>query len=408
MAFAVSLLLLFSCTEDGIALIGPYNVSPGAGQRRREGSDDFRYSDVLILYSEGYNNLKTSLDRNIETICGGYVPAYSSRKGLVVFSHSSKTNSDYSTPVSPVVFRIFKSNGQVVKDTLFRYPAGSVSVNAEFMRGVLADIRKAMPSSSYGMLYSSHGTGWLPKSYTDFEKGYSFLWNRRSLESIGAQYDGSSSRAYQLDIGELSSALPYKLDYLVADVCLMGGAEVIYEWRNLFDYIVASPGEVLAQGFDYEHIVSRLLEGAQADLEGVCEDYYQLYANGSSAVIALYDCDYAKALADEVKALVTAHPDAFSSLDPSEVQDFNFSFDYHFDLRDIFVKAGLGEEELAPLDAVLSSLIKYKAATSSFLGTRIDTYCGLSMFIPSQTSWPNLSALYKETAWSIYTGYGQY
>lgn len=395
---------LFSCAKDSLAPFSERGtlVKPES----RGGTSSLRYSHVLILYSEGYNNLMTSLDGNIDAVCEGYVPTSASDKALVVFSHGSATNYDYSTPTSPVLYRIYKEGSQAVRDTLLVYPSGSVSVDVDFMRGVLSEIRSRFPSTSYGMLYSSHGTGWLPKTYTSMEnRGWTFS-AEASEQSIGAQYPPKD--CLSLDIDEFASAVPFKLDYIIADACLMGGVEVLYQWRDICERLVASPGEILSEGIDYAHLTSRLLEGDTPDLEAVCEDFYHLYADkGSYVTVAMYDCTKADLLVEPCRAIFAAHRDEIASLDPDSVQGFNYSYDVHFDFRDVLVQLGSSEQELEAVDAALSEAVIYKKSSEKFFSNTIRSYSGLSMFIPSTDRWPRLTESYASVLWNIDTQYTQ-
>ena len=393
---AAVVLALTSCGRDLV----PFDDAGPSGRGKRQGVSGLHFDKMMILYSEGYNNLRGDLDNNINQLCEGYVPGKWDNNAIVVFSHSSLTNSDWVNDTEPVVLRIYEHYGEIVRDTIFRYPAESVSVDKDFMRQVLTDIKDKYPSESYGMVYTSHGTGWIPKDYRKSEE------NTISLCGIGAEFDGpyASYTYHQLDIDEFREAIPYHLDYIVMDACLMGGVEVVYEWRDICDLMVASPGEVLTAGFDYHNMSERLLKGDKPDLVGICEDYYNKHKENGDATVGLYDCSKITALAQACAPIFEAHRSAISTIKASQVQSFNYSYRYHFDFRDILVKLGATAEELAPVDAALAELVIYKNATEEFLGNIILTYSGLSMFLPID-SWPKLNERYKSTSWNQATGF---
>ncbi|MBO4605765.1 MAG: hypothetical protein J5667_04425 [Bacteroidales bacterium] len=394
---AAVILAFCSCNRDLV----PFDNNGPSKRAGREGVSGLHFDKVMILYSEGYNNLRGFLDENFDQLCTGYVPGRWDNDAIVVFSHASVDRSNWTTDVEPVVFRIYKHYDQIIRDTVFVYPAETISVDTAFMKKVLNDIKDKYPSDSYGLVYTSHGTGWIPK---DYKKSDEFSLSMR--RSIGAQYDGPYSNyiCYQMDIDEFKKALPYHLDYIVMDACLMGGVEVVYEWRDLCDYLIASPGEVLADGFDYVNIARRLLSGEKPDLLGVCEDYYNMNVPNGDATVGLYDCSKIEALAEACAPIFEAHRDRIMNVSPSQVQSFNYSYQYHYDFRDILVKLGATDEELAPVDAALADLILYKNATEFFLGNHIITYSGLSMFLPT-TSWAKLTERYKSTSWNVATGF---
>ena len=394
---SAAVLALSSCARD----LDPFATSGPSKAAQRTGLTGLHFDKLMILYSEGYNNLQPNLDQNIDQLCEGYIPQKWANEAVVVFSHASEGKYDWQTPKEPVVFRIYKHYDQIVRDTVFVYPEQSVSVDAAFMKKVLTDIKDKYPSDSYGIVYTSHGTGWIPKDYKKSDE----LGAVQPL-SIGAQFEGpyANYTYHQIDIDEFREALPYHLDYIVMDACLMGGVEVAYEWRDACDYLAASPGEVLTVGFDYVHMTERLLQGDKPDLVGLCQDYYDINALNGDATVGLYDCSKMQALAEACAPIFEAHRDQIGALKPSQVQSFNYSYQYHFDFRDILVKLGATDAELAPVDAVLADLVLYKNATEWFLGNHISTYSGISMFLPTG-NWPVLTERYKSTSWNLATGF---
>lgn len=386
--------LFTGCVKDDYSPYGSGVVAPGGSER--VGMDDFMFDRTVILYCEGFNNLKRNLQENISLLEHGYIPGKWEKTALVVYEHFPEKAGDYKTLTEPQVYRLYNNSGVVVKDTILTYPAERGSATGAFMHKVLTDISRELPSRSWGMIYSSHGTGWLPADYKkSSEPGI-------SLFSIGAEYGGDYTGG--LELSDFREAMPFPFDFIIMDACLMGGVEVVYEWKDICKYLVASPGEILAAGMDYSRIGSRLLEGLQPDLEGVCVDYMKLY-EGQSATIALYDCAKVTALVEPCVSLFEKYRSDISNLEPSWVQGFNFNFDVHFDFRDVFVKAGASDEELAEIDAALGELVLYKSATPTFFGHLINTYCGLSMFLPSDRYWPVLSGRYASNSWNLATTY---
>lgn len=391
---ALVVTLFAGCVRDDYDPYGTGAVPQGGTER--VGRDDYMFDRTVILYCEGFNNLKNDILKNISLLEDGYLPGKWSDRALVVYEHFPKKPSDYETLTEPLVYRLYKHDGEVVRDTILTYPAERGSATGAFMREVLTDISRELPSRSWGMIYSSHGTGWMPADYKKSdEPGI-------SLSSIGAEFGGQYTGG--LEISDFREAIPFPFEFMIMDACLMGGVEVIYEWKDICRYLVASPGEILAAGMNYAHLGSRILEGEQVDLEGVCEDYMKFY-EGQYATIALYDCAKVTSLVEPCRTVFEKYRSAISGLDPDKVQGFNYNFDVHFDFRDIFVKAGAGDEELSGIDSALESLVLYKDCTPTFFGQKINTYCGLSMFLPNDRDWPVLSGRYASNSWNLATNY---
>ena len=380
-----------------------YPIEDGAKDTsRREGVEGLGYEKVLILYLEGYNNLKGDLEGNLEQLEEGFIPARNDKQAIVVYSHSSKTGSDYTTPTEPVIYHLYKHYGQTVRDTIKRYSAEQIMLRTDMVKDVLGTIKTAFPSYSYGLLFSSHASGWLPSGY---KYGSGDISPMTAPSSVGAQFWRTSSFYYSLNADEFAEALPMHLEYIIFDCCLMGGVETNYDLKDKTDYIVAAPTEVMSYGFNYTTMASRLLQSDKADLKGVCDDFYDKLES-SYLTVALYDCSAMDALASVCRKIFDAHPDnEVFEVQKAKVQSYNYSFNYHYDFRDIIEKMGASESELKALDGALEKVVLYKLATDTFIYTPInaDTFSGMSMYLP-QTDWPTLNSFYKKTSWDIATG----
>lgn len=412
-SFIFLLVLIAACNPEPFPPIEGTSTS----RAKREGISGLGYQKVLVLYLEGYNNLSIDIAKNIEQVSSGYIPRKHDKSALLIYQHRAKTRVDYKTDTPPVLCHVYKNYDKVIMDTLTVYPADQIALTPQRVNTVLNQIKKDFPSDSYGLLFSSHATGWIPPGYDmNSENGFEFL-NSASSESntldeeshntspssIGAEYDGSHTNEITLDVDEFAEAIPMRLDYILFDCCLMGGVETNYSLKDKTKYIVAAPTEILSEGFNYTTLCERLLSDGDYDLRAVCDDYYSKYSNGSSATIALYDCSHMQKLADYCNSIFPKF-DVFSII-KDELQSYNYSFDYHYDFKDIIAKMGASVAELAEIEKILSELVVYKLATPAFIGTPInsETYSGMSMYLP-RTSRPKLNELYKQTLWNKATG----
>lgn len=370
----------------------PYDreITPGLG-----------YQKVMILYSEGYNDLVSNLALNINQFCQGDVPFFNERNVALVYSHAAERRGDYTTRTEPVLYRLYTHGGTVCRDTIARFDPLANTLTPGFMRSVMETIARTFPSRHYGLVLSSHGNGWIPSDYSgeNLDMSIAPSW-------IGAQYDGSYRNRKSLDISQLRDAIPFRLDYIAFDACLMGGVEVAYELKDLCDYIVASPTEVISDGFNYTNMASRLLGDGDPDLQGLCEDYFNMCANSDSyATIGLYDCSKMQDLADVSRDIFEAHRDEVMLVNTWDVQSYNYSFSYNYDFRDYVRTLNASEEELQALDKVLAELVIYKNSTPYFISTPIDPdrFSGIGTYIPTSGR-PTLNSCFRETAWSEATG----
>ena len=283
------------------------------------------------------------------------------------------------------------------------------------------------------MIFSSHGTGWLPSGYYSSGKitniatalspsaglNYDLVPvpytefhgdDQIKVKSIGVD-NINSSETYEMNIEDFAAAIPMKLDYMIIDACLMGGVEVAYALRNKCDKLVFSQAEVLADGLcDYNTVAKRLLLSSEPDLLGICSDSWELYSSQSvewrrSLTISMVDCTRLSPLAEACRKLFSEHQSEIMSVWPDDVQGyFRFSKHWFYDLEDILVKARIPESDLEDFRNAMNGCILYKNASVNFLQNfTIKTFCGLSMYLPSDGN-ATLNEFYKTLSWNADTG----
>lgn len=391
--FAVA--ALAACTEDPVWI--PENRPNPA---RREAAIDNGFDNVLVMYCAAYNNLQSDIEANLQQMTKGYVPALHDKNAIVVFSHMSDSDFDHSTPKNPVIFRMYRDGGNIVNDTLKVYDTDVCSASPSTVKDYLLFIRDKFPSSHYGFLITSHGTGWVPPEYEmDSEENHGLIWSA-APSSVGVQ-QGEMENIW-MDVCEMGKAIPFHLDYIIFDACLMSCVEIAYMFRNICDYIIASPTEILTQGFEYRTMASRLFADGGPDLEAVCKDYMSAR---SSATVALIDCSRIEEVAAACRTIYDNHAESVMDIESSTIQSYNVTYSCFYDLRDMCKVLGASPGELSNLDAALSRCIIYKGTTAYFLSKKIDPtrFSGFSTFLPRRHT-PILNSLYKETEWNKTTG----
>ena len=428
-----------SCTKESIHKDG-FSTVPSNGKNDNPRAEADEKRNVLLLYSAGYNSLTSYLREDIADLQEGWLPGAGRNENiLLIYSHLTAKSGDYFTPSQPTLTRIYKDyDGQTVRDTLVFYPEDTHSATAEHLHEVLSYVNETFPAKSYGMIFSSHATGYLPSGYYTNPKGYLFQdkgsMSRRSgaaarrtqpvpyvepehdpslpaVKSIGQDQVGTYGNylSYEIELDDFAKALPMKLEYILFDACLMGGVEVAYEFKDKCHFVGFSQTEVLAEGFDYRSLTSHLLGSPTPDPQSVCQDYFNQYITQSgvyqSATISMIDCTKMESLASACKVLFSKYREEISALKASGVQRY-YRSDYHwfFDLYDIVAKAGASTEELQQLQEALNKCVEYKAATPGFMGSfKILTYSGLSMYLPSCGS-TELDKYYRTLEWNKATG----
>ena len=412
--------------------------------------EDIPCKNLLLLYTAGQNSLSSYLDGNIEDIVvsaqegDGYVPVKNSEDVLLLLSNRLKSTGNYVDNMPSYLIRLYmvkdyKEKGSKVKvntvmmDTLITYPPDLIATKKGTMRQVLQDVDNMFHAEHYGMVFSSHGTGWVPPGYYSNPSGYD-VSSRPARPHFGAATgsvpyvednefpDGPAVRSlgqsrfkedgksisYEFAIDEFADEFPFHFDYIYFDACLMGGVEFAYQLRNVCDRIAISPAEVLAQGMDYTECVGQLLKGGAGDLESVCKSYYEIYSGQSgdyqSATITLVDCTKMDDLVSVCKELFEKYRIKMTIIDHEDIQPYFRSYhQWYYDLEDILLKCDITSDEQSRLEAALDKCIVYKNATANFIpnsgGFAINIYSGLSMYLPCKGS-AYLDNYYRTLDWN--------
>ena len=408
----------------------------GDGYGGREVREESR--NVLLLYSAGFNSLSGYLEEDIRDLLSGELPSEGRIKDvLLVYSHLPVKKSAYAIPSSPVLTRVYKDiYGNVARDTLVVYPSSTYSSSAVQLNEVLTYVRDNFPAKTYGMIFSSHATGYLPAGYYTRPDSYVFSPALSTLgtdsgreprgvpylepehdptlpmvKSVGQDQVGGYGAylSYEIQIEDFARALPMYMDYILFDACLMGGVEVAYELKDRCGLVGFSQTEVLAEGFDYRSIPNYLLSGQEPDPESVCRDYFEQYDVQSgiyrSATISLVDCRRLEPLAAICADLFGKYRRDIRNMSPFNVQRY-YRYDCHwfYDLVDILVEAGADPADVEALNSAVDACMVYRAATPEFMGSfEIDSYSGFSMYLPCHGN-SELDKYYRTLKWNIATG----
>ena len=399
------------------------------------------YERVVILYSAGYNTISDYLQGDIRELLdspSAYLPVRGGKKAFLVVTHQTGRAYDFTNPTSPYLLRISRNyDGSARCDTLLTLEKGTRVIDVPVCRSLLEYIGEHFPSRHYGMIFSSHGTGWLPKGYYGSEKSDdAVIWaaprpsgtmsapaelvpegavpytlpdpDDIPVKSLGNEVEQDArgkSWAYEMDLPEFVQACPLHFDYLLMDACLMGGIETAYEFRNIADYIGFSAAEIPAEGFYYSGIPRHLLYDTPADPMSVCSDYYikALSRSGSqrTAVVSFIDCSKLEALAQVCRTIFEKYRTGLNTINPGKVQGF-FRHNQHFfyDLQDIVINAGASGEDLAAFQTALSDCVLYLAFTERAMSSIVvDRFCGFSMYLPCHGN-AKLNDFYKGLAWN--------
>lgn len=418
----VTLLGFCSCERDGLDFtlnVGPYGNVPEETRK------------VMLLYEAGFNSLGGYIGTNIADLQKGYLPGKDRDDDvLLVFSHLTKSSKNYKLETAPAMVRFYSDHGRFRADTLKVWPVGTPVANAAMVTEVFNWVKENFPAAGYGAVMSSHATGWLPKDYYSnaskfegYNRGSVEYWSPR-MRTFGQEYYSLGTETEEINIKDLAAAIPFKLDYIFFDACLMACVEVLWALKDVCDYVVAAPTELPAPGFDYSTLVGYLLQSDTPDFQAACEDFYSRYSKGGAysyygSCLMWADCRQMEGLSAVCRTLFDKYRTAIRTLDGRNVQTYDEitsrkGFCVFFDLKDLLREAGASDSELASLQSALDKVVLYEKHTlETTYSPDLLRCCGLSMYLPSfpdyrRDAWhgtEKLDGFYKSNvSWNDATG----
>lgn len=300
--------------------------------------NDGEVEHTLVMYLLAESNLSWSIYQNALDAEKGMIGASPTTR-LVIYLDTAEETKLYEVRYLP-----YGGGDEHIRTckTLKTYPR-QTSTTPEVMKMVLEDVKRLVPSRSYGLVLSGHGTGWFPKPISGvgyenqkvapheqavaqgWEKEYGFgswWYEMPETRSMGYDYvqtiDGGWSyreESSYISTSEIVEGLsPIHFDYIIFDACFMSSVEFLYDVRHSAEYIIASPVEIYYVGLPYVEIVRSLMSHTSniQCLGDVAMDVYMRddkFSSKKSLALTMIDCSKMEALAEAVAA-VCASADA--------------------------------------------------------------------------------------------------
>lgn len=408
-------------------------LSAGCNPETHPNRDHKGDRKLLLYYGAGFNSLSSYLREDIGDLLGNAkIPSQAYNDDVLLIYEHLAEGASYKNEQKSCLYRVYRNRkGEVLRETLLEFDPSESAIDPEVFKKVVSYATVNFSCDSYGMIYSSHGFGYLPEGYyTNPSKydGSSYFTSkpaatmsvslaeapvygeRLSLEvmneiatkTIGQEFTNEGSVSIEMELSDFAAAFSRKFDYILLDACLMGGVEVAYELRNAARYIGFSQTEIMAEGLPYDVILDYLFADGKADPEGVCKLYIKRYKEGAQpwATFSLINTDPLDMLASVCRDIFSAHRTELMRIDASKVQGY-FRYNRHFfyDLADMMSQLPLTSEEKALFESTLGKVVIYKDATDYFMTFSIKNHCGLSCMLPSNST-SYLNRYYKTTAWN--------
>lgn len=306
-------------------------------------------------------------------------------------------------------------------DTLETYGVEN-SADSEVLSRIINTMNRDYPADRYGMIFFSHGSGWLPEGT---------LISPRSLV-----IDNGGGTKREMEYTDFASAIPDgQFDFIILEACLMADAMSMYELRNKAEYILASSAEIVAPGFTYitANEIMRLFDtgnNIKNIVSGFGQSYHdyivKTFAEGNarrSLTMSVIKMSEMENLASVTKSVLqgTAFDEATLMVDIDKIQTF--------DRPNALIRSGEKKSRYFDLGHTVENLVSdskynvfanqmektvvWKASTDRFLlenysnglpnlseynGFYINRHSGLTTYI-EQDVFPYINSAYRNSSW---------
>lgn len=378
----------------------------GAGEEPAPGpAIDSAVHRTVLVYMAADNNLYSNAWGNLSDMARGMKDV---KGNLVVYLDAWGD-----TP------RLIKIGNDGSQQTLETYEKEN-SASPEVLRKAIARTKALCPAPSYGLIMWSHGNGWIPGTATGVRSSAqqqregmpeyeASLWEKDPNALLTKWFGQDLPTGTFMDIRDLAEAVRADgeaFDFILFDACFMSSVEALYDLRHAAEYIVASPAEILADGFPYAAVLPSLFPKLPR-LEEACRlfvDHYR-HSDYPSATVALVRTSELEALAGSVRDLIALDPSF--DVDADSVQHFeNMQEHVYHDLADFVSRIAPGTAACRQFETQLARTVLFTDHTPYFYSAYgygshwvgIESCCGVSAYIPAPGR--SLNADYARTAWA--------
>lgn len=366
---------------------------------------------TLIFYFFG-----TSLDRYFKTNIEDAIKAIDTgilgnSNRVIIFRQKSK----YEAYISELCYDV--DGGECIEQRhVENITLPTPLITPEDIGGYIKQMADIAPAKRYGIVFASHGQGWIPREVLNGDGGISALSTMNVWQpAIGAEVTRAfGENNVQVNPAELAEGIEksgVELDYILFDACFMSNIETIYDLRSAASYIIASPCEIMGKGFPYHRTLPYLFQndGTTTDYVGAAESYYKFYRDEYSSTsrcgsIAVFDCR-------EIETLVNATSQVIKSaksnddIDVDDLQTYEGQNVHQFyDFGEWVNTVATDKEALKAFNDQLNKTVVAKYSLPTFYsaygsyGTyniNLDVYSGVTTSAPSE-AYPEY---WKKTNW---------
>ena len=320
---------------------------------------------------------------------------------------------------NPRILSIEQQSGRrPTSRVVYEYSEEQNSGDVETLRTVMKWVCDNYPSSTYGLIFWSHGDAWLPAKAIP----------QRSIciDNERNNYSNSGSKMDIADVADVLAGFPC-FEFIMFDACFMQAVEVAYELRNVARYVIASPAEIPNPGAPYERMVKPFF-GIPFDGAEVVEQYYRMYNDSVMPVydygsdrygvsLSVIDCGHLDALANATAGMVTKYVSRDEATDLKGVQRYyplsSKSRPEFYDMNGYMQRLITDEADYVRWKSVFDLAVPYARSTAWWYSNDaytqhvdLDNYGGVSCYVPQDRSiYDGLNEKFRATSWYMDAGW---
>lgn len=360
----------------------------------------------VLIYMAANNSLNRYAKNNLLSLRENYSESDYKNCNIIVYYHGVDNN------INPKLMKVSNTDDF---ETIKEYENHN-SADSKIMVSIINDFKTLFPAESYGCIFWSHGTGWLPKSFTGrATKTSPFLYKQEQPEDEELinhpfyQYirkiDYPDTKAFGqngsdwMEIEDMEDGLrDNEFDFIIFDACYMGSIEVAYALRKKTKWMLASPTEILGDGLQYATLAKNIFsdDDYPTILKNIAVDFTNKYRGETT--YAIYDLSKIDNFIANYKALMATIPDKIGTATSSNIQRFDrFSDHVIFDMVHYISTISKGTHT-SRIQNMVDDLVVHKYAAARMLLIPITNYSGISTYIPFE-SYNAVTPSYKKLRW---------
>ena len=373
--------------------------------------DEVVYDRTVLAYIAAENSLSYGAfhEQDIDEMlqAAGDIPANS--RLLIYLDDTS----------NPRILSIEQQSGRrPTSRVVHEYSEEQNSGDVETLRTVMEWVCDHYPSSSYGLIFWSHGDAWLPAKAVP----------QRSIciDNGRNNYSNSGSKMDIADVADVLDGFPC-LEFILFDACFMQAVEVAYELRHVTRHVIASPAEIPNPGAPYERMVKPFFS-VPFDGAEVVEQYYRMYNDSVISVfgygsdrygvsLSVIDCSRLDALADATAEMITKYVSRDEATDLKGIQRYyplsSKSRPEFYDMNGYMRRLIKDEADYVRWKSVFDLAVPYARSTAWWYSNDaytqrvdLDNYGGVSCYVPQDRSiYDGLNEKFRTTSWYVAAGW---